>query len=113
MRHHHGDGRFWFDLSEVPEFMSVISAELRVYVNFTHPDPEDEPLVSPVDSVLIIAYRIGPNDQLIYADSKEVWSHQQGWISFNVSLVLVDWLSNPENNYGLQLVFISDTGSVF
>lgn len=100
--------------------MSVISAELRVYVNFTHtendtstsfiPDADNQPNVMPIESVLIIAYKIGSGDQLVYADSKEVMSHQQGWIAFNISLVLVDWLSNPENNYGMQLVFISDTG---
>jgi hypothetical protein len=52
----------------------------------------------------ITLYEIGLEDSLIYIDSMEIDSHQEGWVAVNVSVPLQKWLVNPEENFGLQLV---------
>lgn len=105
IRHHHSDGRFWFDLSEVPNLTAVISAELRLYINQTmvQEDIADDGEDYQQD-FLVTLYEIGKEDSLTYVDRMEIQGEQEGWISFNVSLVLKHWLKNPEANFGLQLV---------
>lgn len=57
----------------------------------------------------ITVYEIGLEDILIYIDQMEIDSHQEGWVAFNVSLPLKNWLQRPEENFGLQLVCRSST----
>ena len=105
IRHHHSDGRFWFDLSEVPNLTTVISAELRLYINQTMVQENiAENEEDAQKDFLVTLYEIGKEDSLTYVDRMEVRGEQEGWISFNVSLVLKHWLKNPETNFGLQLV---------
>lgn len=116
IRHHHSFGRLWFDLSEVPAPTTVISAELRLYINFTmaheNIDPTElEEADNHIESqqFTITVYEIGLEDILIYIDQMEIDSHQEGWVAFNVSLPLKNWLQRPEENFGLQLVCRSST----
>jgi len=112
IRHHHSFGRFWFDLSEVPAQTTVISAELRVYINLTMVQEnmdtiekaDEEETVRKSQNFAITVYEIGLEDTLIYIDSMEIDSHQEGWVSVNVSIPLQKWLIRPEENFGLQLV---------
>jgi hypothetical protein len=60
----------------------------------------------------ITVYEIGMEDKLIYIDSMEINSHQEGWVAVNVSVPLQKWLMRPEDNFGLQLVCrLSTSGS--
>ena len=125
IRHHHGDGRFWFDLSEVPNLTTVIAAELRLFINQSIVREEketfqlelnrkfddefeeaftDEPNEELPEEFTLTLYEIGIEDSLSYVDRVEVDSHQEGWVAFNVTLVLSNWLNKPEENFGLQLV---------
>ena len=99
IRHHHSDGRFWFDLSEVPNPTAVISAELRLFVSTSAKDEDSSP-----KDFAVTLYEIGEKDSLVYVDRMQVHGEREGWISFNVSLVLKHWLTEPEDNFGLQLV---------
>ena len=126
IRHHHKDGRFWFDLSEVPTPTFVMSAELRLYINQSM-SKEDSINNTESDSKLndtlsennqdesmqqfsITLYEIGKEGTLRFVDRLELDSEQEGWVAFNVSLVLKHWLMNPEENFGLQLICRSSTG---
>lgn len=129
IRHHHSDGRFWFDLSEVASPTSVIAAELRLYLNQSldfdeetqarhkreQADVEDEEdendNVETVDDsnsereqFFVVLYEITEGDGLAYVDQMEIDHEQEGWIGFNVTLVLKHWMHNPRHNFGLQLV---------
>ncbi|XP_046443321.1 bone morphogenetic protein 7-like isoform X2 [Daphnia pulex] len=112
IRHHHSFGRFWFDLSEVPAQTTVISAELRLYINLTMVQEnmnttekaDEEETEGKSQNFSITVYEIGLEDSLIYIDSMEIDSHQEGWVAVNVSVPLQKWLVNPEENFGLQLV---------
>ena len=72
-------------------------------------DTQDASKDSPIDFSVSL-YEIGKEDLLVYVDRMEMNSQQEGWISFNVTLVLKHWLRNPEENYGLQLVCQLDSG---
>lgn len=121
VRHHHSYGRFWFDLSEIPELTSVISAELRLYINSTvandnteilEKDPENLWKAEEDEKFSISLYEIGVEDSLVFIDQMEVDNHQEGWVAFNVTLPLRHWLEKPEENFGLQLVCrLSVTGN--
>ena len=100
IRHHHGDGRFWFDLSEVPRPTTVLSAELRLFIDHSTAGGRD----SVVSLYEIGAAGAGQDGGLVFVDRADVHRHQTGWIAFNVTLVLRNWLDNPEENLGLQLV---------
>lgn len=120
IRHHHSFGRLWFDLSEVPRPTTVISAELRLYINLTMVQENVAPTQSKeaenhVESqqFSITVYEIGLEDTLIYIDQMENESHQEGWVAFNVSLPLENWLARPEENFGLQLVCRSSATGFF
>ncbi len=121
IRHHHSYGRFWFDLSEVPTQTTVISAELRLYINLTMVQ-ESIDLAENEDGIFynnesqqfsITLYEIGLEDTLTYIDQMEFDSHQEGWIAFNVSIPLRRWLLKPEENFGLQLVSRLSTSGYF
>ena len=124
IRHHHGDGRFWFDLSEVPNPTTVISAELRLYMNYSMVQQENVATDEPnhdIDSsrnksshdYLITLYEIGVEGSMIHVGRLELNQDQEGWIAFNVSLVLDHWLVKPEENFGLQLVCRSSASGRF
>ena len=118
IRHHHSFGRFWFDLSEVPAQTTVISAELRLYINLTMVQ-ENMSCTEKVDeektsnqNFSVTVYEIGLEDMLIYIDSMEIYSQQEGWVAVNVSVPLQKWIMRPEENFGLQLVCrLSTSGS--
>lgn len=118
IRHHHSFGRFWFDLSEVPAQTTVISAELRLYINLTMVQ-ENMNCTEKVDeektsnqNFSVTVYEIGLEDMLIYIDSMEIYSQQEGWVAVNVSVPLQKWIMRPEENFGLQLVCrLSTSGS--
>lgn len=95
----------WFDLSEVPPESSVISAELRLFVNLslTEERHQEEDEEMPIEVFSLSLYRVGKNDDLIYVDQMDIQRHQ-GWIVFNVTNPLRLWLQQPEENFGLQLV---------
>jgi len=98
----------------VPNLTAVISAELRLYINQTmvQEDIADDGEDYQQD-FLVTLYEIGKEDSLTYVDRMEIQGEQEGWISFNVSLVLKHWLKNPEANFGLQLVCRLDSSGKF
>lgn len=112
VRHHHSHGRLWFDLSEITNETTVMSAELRLYLNMTThegiDDGESEWKTNDRDQLFSITlYEIKLADALVYVESVEVQRNQKGWISFNVTVPLRHWLIKPEENFGLQLVYRS------
>lgn len=101
---------------------SVISAELRIYINSTqfntnlaHNDNLDVTKMNNMDETsrfYIILYEIGANSSLVAIEQKEVDVHREGWLSLNVTAPLERWLRTPDNNYGLQLdCYLMSTGN--
>lgn len=99
-----------------------MSAELRLYINHSmvqalsndfQDGPDTTENYDPSQAFLITLYEIGKDDSMVYVDSMEISREHQGWIAFNVTLVLSHWLINPEENYGLQLVCRSASSGMF
>lgn len=97
-----------------------MSAELRLYINQsmsedfinnTETAEKNQDNDEFIQEFAITLYEIGQEDSLIYVDRMELDSEQEGWVAFNVSLVLKHWLSSPEENFGLQLVCRSSAGT--
>lgn len=48
--------------------------------------------------------------ELLLLDQKEVWTVEEGWLIFDLTTTSNLWLSDPEQNLGLQLVLENSHG---
>lgn len=99
----------------MPSTTSVISAELRLYINYSLVQEgveSDELMELKSQDFLITLYEIGLEDSMSFVDRVELKQNQEGWIAFNVSLVLGHWLLKPDENFGLQLVCRTEEGRI-
>ncbi|CAJ1051383.1 bone morphogenetic protein 7-like [Xyrichtys novacula] len=99
---------FRFDLSRIPEGEAVTAAEFRIYKDFIQERYENETFKVSVYQVLQ-----GPPDsevELLLLDEREVWVAEEGWLIFDLTTTSNFWLSDPEQNMGLQLVLEDSHG---
>lgn len=107
--HHHAphlrhdrDRRFWFDVTEVEPQENIIGAELRLYRNRSLDTlPMDE-----VYTFSLFALQQGhdPEDRLLSkVDVIEVPHDDDGWLVFNVTGPMINWITFPKSNLGLYL----------
>nr|XP_027201449.1 bone morphogenetic protein 7-like [Dermatophagoides pteronyssinus]XP_027201450.1 bone morphogenetic protein 7-like [Dermatophagoides pteronyssinus] len=96
---HNRDRRFWFNITNVPQNSEIIDAELRIYR-----DPIRSRFNSSYSFQLTL-FQLFDRGQIIknYVDSIKIDGHAGGWLRFNVTQPLLDWLRFPGQNLGLYL----------
>ena len=96
---HNRDRRFWFNITNVPQNSEIIDAELRIYR-----DPIRSRFNSSYSFQLTL-FQLFDRGQIIknYVDSIKIDGHVGGWLRFNVTQPLLDWLRFPGQNLGLYL----------
>lgn len=96
---HNRDRRFWFNITNVAQNSEIIDAELRIYR-----DPIRSRFNSSYSFQLTL-FQLFDRGQIIknYVDSIKIDGHVAGWLRFNVTQPLLDWLRFPGQNLGLYL----------
>ncbi|KAI1890865.1 hypothetical protein AGOR_G00158000 [Albula goreensis] len=97
---HHRE--FRFDLSRIPEGEAVTSAEFRIYKDIVHDRFENETFRINIYQVL----REHPDREsdLFLLDTRVLWAAEEGWLVFDITETSNNWVLNPGQNLGLQLV---------
>nr|AVK72269.1 bone morphogenetic protein Bmp5-8 [Xenoturbella bocki] len=92
--------RFHFNINEVPNGREFVSkSELRVFKLPTG-------LCDDNCTFIISVYQVLKADRqkyLVYLDSMHVSSDYMGWLVFDVTAVINDWLLYPQTNHGFQM----------
>ncbi|XP_034541064.1 bone morphogenetic protein 7-like [Notolabrus celidotus] len=93
---------FRFDLSRIPEGEAVTAAEFRIYKGFIQEHYENQTFRVSLYQVL----QEPPHSEveLLLLDQREVWAAEEGWLIFDLTTTSNLWLSDSEQNLGLQLV---------
>ncbi|XP_074535355.1 bone morphogenetic protein 7-like [Halichoeres trimaculatus] len=104
----HNNREFRFDLSRIPEGEAVTAAEFRIYKGFIQERNENETFRVSLYQVL----QEPPHSEveLLLLDQQEVWAAEEGWLIFDLTATSNLWLSDPEQNLGLQLVLENSHG---
>ncbi|XP_027195221.1 bone morphogenetic protein 7-like isoform X1 [Dermatophagoides pteronyssinus] len=92
--------RFWFNISDIQSDSKIIAAELRIYRN------ETQQLKSNAQSFQMTLLQFVSNHGEIVNKSIvsiQINHQQKGWLRFNVTTALIDWLQFPDQNLGLYL----------
>ncbi|EDO39129.1 predicted protein [Nematostella vectensis] len=103
--------RIIFDLSTLPMYETVTSAELRLSTrsgDLKQPSNSTQLWIR-VYQVLLPGMGDTPALRRLL-DSREVDARVAGWESFNVELAIQHWVKNPEQNYGLDIQVTTKEG---
>lgn len=103
--------RFWFNISDIQSDSKIIAAELRIYRN------ETQQLKSNAQSFQMTLLQFVSNQGEIVNKSIvsiQINHQQKGWLRFNVTTALIDWLQFPDQNLGLylQILALSNNNTV-
>ncbi|KAG8199084.1 hypothetical protein JTE90_016221 [Oedothorax gibbosus] len=110
---HEKDRRFWFDVSEVPLEEDMVSAELRIFRNFS------KRISNRGGKYILSLYSVNedhdaPNsNSLDLVDEMVITNHVNGWMVLNVTGPVSNWIAFPKKNLGLYIKIRSHDSSHF
>ncbi|MFT7802790.1 bone morphogenetic protein 7-like [Arapaima gigas] len=99
---------FRFDLSGIPVGDMLTAAEFRVYKNFSHKHLENETFHISIYQVL--QEQPDRELELLLLDLRPVWATEEGWLVFDVTVAVSQWILHPDKNFGLQLTLETSDG---
>lgn len=99
---HNRDRRFWFNISDVSNDVHLFDAELRLFRNLNR-----SRLNSSYDLDLTLyqlSYGMNREEVVMnFVNTIHIDGHVDGWLRFNVTQSLDDWLRYSNQNLGLYL----------
>lgn len=99
---HNRDKRFWFNITNVPKDSEIINAELRLYR-----DLKKSRFNSSYEFQMTIfqLFYVSNREQVVmnYVDSIKLKGNDNGWLKFNVTESVSEWIRFPNQNLGLFL----------
>ncbi|XP_015789235.1 bone morphogenetic protein 7 [Tetranychus urticae] len=103
---HDEESDLWFDTREIAPGSKVLSAELRLFLGATRSSTAIFDLLKiNIDMITDL-----DNQQSRLIDSK-TFSYKQGWLMFNITGAIQEWIDHPLSNLGLYVtVFSLSTG---
>lgn len=109
---HNRDKRFWFNITNVPNDSEIINAELRLYR-----DVKKSRYNSSYDFQMTIfqLFYVSNRQQVVmnYVDSIKLYGNDNGWLKFNITESVSEWIQFPNQNLGLFLQIRSrDIGKI-
>ncbi|KAF4530995.1 hypothetical protein B566_EDAN009739, partial [Ephemera danica] len=102
LRHQKGH-RFWFDVSQVPIGETIVAAELRVFR--IHPDPAKARKQKYIIMLSQLVQR-PEGEGLKKLVELPIDDSHEGWLLFNVTGPLTDWVTSSDSNLGLMLTVL-------
>ncbi|XP_018611584.1 bone morphogenetic protein 7-like [Scleropages formosus] len=97
-----------FNLSNIPKGDVLTAAEFRIYKDFVHGYPENETFHVSIFQVL----QEQPDRELdsLLVDLRLTWATEEGWLVFDITSTVTQWILHPEQNLGLQLIVETSDG---
>ncbi|RWS23434.1 bone morphogenetic protein 7-like isoform X1, partial [Leptotrombidium deliense] len=93
---HEREKRFWFDISEVQPSQNIMEAELRLFRNLSS-SRFDRSHVFNLSIYALVHGDDREDKRLLFVDKKTV-GDEHGWIMFNVTEPMINWVVFPSQN---------------
>ncbi|KFM76088.1 Protein 60A, partial [Stegodyphus mimosarum] len=108
---HERDRRFWFDMTETSlQDEEIVGAELRIYRNLTSDHLHDKSTKYVLSLYAVSEINTNLNT-LDFLDEIMISNEDTGWLIFNVTGRVMEWIAFPKKNLGLYLKIKSLTVS--